>query len=182
MKRVLIITYYWPPSGGAGVQRWLKMVKYLPQFGWKPVVFTAKDAEYPIIDESLQKDVPPEAEIIRQPIWEPYDLYKKVIGQKKEEKVYSGFLSEKKKPGFAQRASVWIRGNLFIPDARCFWIGPSRKFLIDHLKKSGGCHHQHGTTAHHAHDCAGCEKEIEHLAYRQAGSVDRRLPRSLDAD
>ena len=136
MKRVLIITYYWPPSGGAGVQRWLKMVKYLPQFGWKPVVFTAKDAEYPIIDESLQKDVPPEAEIIRQPIWEPYDLYKKVIGQKKEEKVYSGFLSEKKKPGFAQRASVWIRGNLFIPDARCFWIGPSRKFLIDHLKKN----------------------------------------------
>ncbi|MFI5135639.1 MAG: glycosyltransferase family 4 protein [Chitinophagales bacterium] len=136
MKRVLIISYYWPPSGGAGVQRWLKMVKYLPQFGWKPVVYTAKDAEYPIHDSSLEKDVPEEAEIIRQPIWEPYDLYKKVIGQKKEEKVYSGFLSEKKKPGLAQRASVWIRGNLFIPDARCFWIRPSRKFLIDYLKKN----------------------------------------------
>jgi glycosyltransferase involved in cell wall biosynthesis len=136
MKKVLVITYYWPPSGGAGVQRWLKMVKYLPQFGWKPVVFTAKDAEYPILDESLQKDVPPEAEIIRYPIWEPYDLYKRVIGQKKEEKVYSGFLSEKKRPGLAQRASVWIRGNLFIPDARCFWIKPSRKFLMDYLKKN----------------------------------------------
>jgi glycosyltransferase involved in cell wall biosynthesis len=135
MKRALIITYYWPPSGGAGVQRWLKMVKYLPQFGWKPVVFTAKDAEYPILDESLQKDVPPEAEIIRQPIWEPYDLYKKFIGQRKEEKVYSGFLSEERKPGFAQRASVWIRGNLFIPDARCFWIRPSSTFLTEYLKK-----------------------------------------------
>ncbi|MFI5134679.1 MAG: hypothetical protein ACHQD9_02380, partial [Chitinophagales bacterium] len=136
MKKVLILTYYWPPSGGAGVQRWLKMVKYLPQFGWQPIVYTAKDAEYPIHDPSLEKDVPKEAEVIRQKIWEPYDLYKKFIGQKKEEKVYSGFLSEKKKPGFAQRASVWIRGNLFIPDARCFWIKPSRKFLISYLKKN----------------------------------------------
>jgi len=136
LKRVLIITYYWPPSGGAGVQRWLKMTKYLPQFGWKPVVFTAKDAEYPIHDSSLEKDVSKEAEVIRYPIWEPYDLYKKLIGQKKEEKVYSGFMSEKKKPGFAQRLSVWIRGNLFIPDARCFWIRPSRKFLIDFLEKN----------------------------------------------
>ena len=136
MKRVLIITYYWPPSGGAGVQRWLKTVKYLPQFGWKPIVYTAKDAEYPILDSSLEKDIPQDAEVIRKKIWEPYDLYKKFIGQKKEEKVYSGFLSEKKKPGFAQRASIWIRGNLFIPDARCFWIRPSRKVLIDYLKKN----------------------------------------------
>ena len=118
------------------MQRWLKMTKYLPQYGWKPIVYTAKDAEYPILDESLQQDISPDAEVIRQPIWEPYDLYKKFIGQKKEEKVYSGFLSEKKKPGFAQRASVWIRGNLFIPDARCFWIKPSAKFLIDFLKKN----------------------------------------------
>ena len=136
MKRVLIISYYWPPSGGAGVQRWLKMSKYLPEYGWKPVIYTARDAEYPILDPSLEKDVTKEAEIIRRPIWEPYDLYKKVIGQKKEEKVYSGFMSEKKKPGLAQRMSVWIRGNLFIPDARRFWIRPSAKFLISYLKKN----------------------------------------------
>ena len=57
MKRVLIITYYWPPSGGSGVQRWLKMSKYLPENGWQPVIYTTKDAEYPIVDTSLEKDV-----------------------------------------------------------------------------------------------------------------------------
>ena len=72
MKRVLIITYYWPPSGGSGVQRWLKMSKYLPEFDWQPVIYTTENAEYPMIDPSLEKDVPADMEVIRRPIVEPY--------------------------------------------------------------------------------------------------------------
>jgi hypothetical protein len=72
-KSVLIITYYWPPSGGSGVQRWLKFVKYLPSFGYTPYVFTPENPAFYVRDHSLEKDVPPEAEIIRFPIWEPYE-------------------------------------------------------------------------------------------------------------
>ena len=136
MKKVLIITYYWPPSGGAGVQRWLKFVKYLREFGWEPIVYTPENPEAPAIDNSLQKDVPKNITILKTKIWEPYNLYKSFIGQKKSDKINAGFLSEKKKPGLAEKISVWIRGNWFIPDARKFWIKPSVNFLSDYLKKN----------------------------------------------
>ena len=135
MNRVLIITYYWPPSGGSGVQRWLKMSKYLPENGWQPVIYTTEDAEYPIVDVSLEKDVAPEAEVIRRPIIEPYTFYKKFLGIKKEETVKMGFIEEKKKKeGWKSRLSLWIRGNLFIPDARCWWVKPSVRYLKEYLK------------------------------------------------
>ena len=134
MKRVLIITYYWPPSGGSGVQRWLKMSKYLPENGWQPVIYTTKDAEYPIVDPSLEKDVIPEVEVIRRPIIEPYTLYKKFLGIKKEDTIKAGFASEKKKSGWKENLSVWIRGNCFIPDARCWWVKPSVRYLKEYLK------------------------------------------------
>ena len=136
MKRVLIITYYWPPSGGSGVQRWLKMSKYLPENGWQPVIYTPEEGEYPILDPSLEKDVSPEAEIIRRPIVEPYTLYKKFLGSKKEETVKAGFIKEKgKKHGWKENLSLWIRGNLFIPDARCWWVKPSVRYLKSYLKQ-----------------------------------------------
>lgn len=135
MKRVLIITYYWPPSGGSGVQRWLKMSKYLPENGWQPVIYTAENAEYPVEDSSLEKDVCPEAEVIRRPIVEPYNFYKKFLGLKKEQKVKTGFIDETgKQKGWKERLSVWIRGNFFIPDARCWWVKPSVRFLRKYLK------------------------------------------------
>lgn len=135
MKRVLIITYYWPPSGGSGVQRWLKMSKYLPAFGWQPVIYTAENAEYPVEDPSLEKDVCPEAEVIRRPIIEPYNLYKKFLGIKKEQKVKAGFINETgNQKGWKENISIWIRGNLFIPDARCWWIRPSVHYLKNYLK------------------------------------------------
>lgn len=136
LKKVLIITYYWPPSGGAGVQRWLKMSKYLPELGWDPVIYTALNAEYPVIDKSLEKDVLPGIKVIRRPIWEPYSWYKRFTGQKQEEKVYSGFLTEEQPKSLTQELSIWIRGNFFIPDARCFWIKPSVKFLLHELSKN----------------------------------------------
>ena len=117
MKKVLIITYYWPPSGGAGVQRWLKFVKYLREFGWEPIVYTPENPEAPAIDDSLLKDIPTNLTVIKKPIWEPYNLYKSFIGQKRGEKINAGFLTEKKKTGVAEKISVWISGNLFIPDA-----------------------------------------------------------------
>lgn len=136
MKRVLIITYYWPPSGGSGVQRWLKMSKYLPENGWQPVIYTAKDAEYPVEDPSLEQDVAPEAEVIRRPIVEPYTFYKKFLGMQKGEKVKAGFINEgTKKSGWKENLSVWLRGNLFIPDARCWWIKPSVRYLSKYLKE-----------------------------------------------
>lgn len=135
MKRVLIITYYWPPSGGSGVQRWLKMSKYLPENGWQPVIYTAEGAEYPVEDASLERDVTPEAEVIRRPIVEPYNFYKKFLGIKKGEKVKAGFINEgAKKSGWKESLSVWLRGNLFIPDARCWWIKPSVRYLSKYLK------------------------------------------------
>ena len=136
MKRVLIITYYWPPSGGSGVQRWLKMAKYLPEHGWQPVIYTAEGAEYPVEDPSLEKDVNPETEVIRRPITEPYSFYKKFLGMKKEQKVKSSFIDETgNKQGWKERLSVWIRGNFFIPDARCWWVKPSVRYLKTYLKE-----------------------------------------------
>ena len=136
MQRVLIITYYWPPSGGSGVQRWLKMSKYLPENGWQPVIYTADDAEYPVEDKSLEQDVASEAEVIRRPIVEPYTFYKKFLGMKKGDKVKAGFINEgAKKSGWKENLSVWLRGNFFIPDARCWWIKPSVRFLSKYLKE-----------------------------------------------
>ena len=134
-KRVLILTYYWPPSGGAGVQRWLKFVKYLRGFGWEPIVYTPENPEFPEVDESLYGDVPENLSIVRTPITEPYSAYKTLIGRKKGEKISPGFLSEKKRNPLAENLSVWIRGNFFIPDARMFWIRPSVKFLLSYLKE-----------------------------------------------
>jgi glycosyltransferase involved in cell wall biosynthesis len=134
-KKVLIITYYWPPSGGSGVQRWLKFVKYLPQFGWTPYVFTPENPSLTIQDESLLADVPPEAEVIKFPIWEPYKSFSKLSGifsKGKLESNQTGFVSVKRQSLF-QQISTWIRGNVFIPDPRVFWVRPSARFLHDFI-------------------------------------------------
>lgn len=137
MKKVLIITYYWPPSGGAGVQRWLKFVKYLRQFGWEPVVFTPENPEFPSIDNSLEQDIPEGVEVITNKIWEPYQFYKKFTGKSKKDKIQSGFLSEKNNRfEILEQFAIWLRGNLFIPDARRFWIKPSVKYLSKYLKNN----------------------------------------------
>lgn len=120
MKKVLIVTYYWPPSGGPGVQRWLKFVKYLPDLGYEPIVITVDPAiaTYPITDESLLKEVPQKLKVIRTATREPYGIYKKLSGRKKVP--YSGFTNEPS-TGFFSKVSRFIRGNLFVPDARIGW-------------------------------------------------------------
>ncbi len=134
-KRVLIISYYWTPAGGGGVQRWVKFVKYFREFGWEPVVYTVSNGDYPILDSTLEKEVPEGVEVIRTPIWEPYDLYKTITGKKKGEKIDANFLSEGKKWSWKEKIGVFVRGNFFIPDARCFWVKPSVRYLSDYLKR-----------------------------------------------
>jgi len=133
-KKVLIIAYYWPPSGGSGVQRWLKFVKYLPGFGWTPYVFTPENPSFAVRDESLLKDVPPEAEVIKFPIWEPYGAFNKVSSAVGETKSAGQTLVYGKEKTFFQRVTTWIRGNLIIPDPRIFWVRPSVSFLSDFLR------------------------------------------------
>lgn len=135
-KKVLIITYYWPPSGGSGVQRWLKFVKYLAPLGWEPIVYTPENPSFTIQDKSLLNDIPSKVQVIKSPIWEPYDLFfsvSKLFGKKKVNQ--SDFISTGKKSAFAKLSS-WIRGNFFIPDARVFWVRPSVTFLNDFIRKN----------------------------------------------
>lgn len=137
-KKVLIVTYYWPPSGGSGVQRWLKFVKYLPQVGWEPYVFTPENPSFAVQDESLLRDVPSEARVIRFPIWEPYDAFhwlSNIFGSSKKTKGIVHVTASKKKSLF-QLVGTWVRGNLFIPDPRRFWIRPSVNFLEDFIRSN----------------------------------------------
>ena len=136
MKKVLIITYYWPPTGGAGVQRWLKFSKYFRQFGWEPVIYTPSNPDFPIHDETLLKDIPENITVLKTSITEPYDIYRKIMRKKKTETVNQGFLSEGKENTWLQSAMIWVRGNFFIPDARKFWIKPSIAYLSDYVQKN----------------------------------------------
>lgn len=133
-KKILIITYYWPPAGGPGVQRWLKFAKYLPEFGWKPVIYTPENPSYPLLDESLMKDVPKDLEIVKTKIWEPYQLAEKL--NKSNKKFKAGQFDVGKNQSWKSKLSIWVRGNFFIPDARVFWVKPSVKFLEQYLKEN----------------------------------------------
>lgn len=132
-KRVLIITYYWPPSGGSGVQRWLKFAKYLPEAGWEPVIFTPENPDFDLKDESLLGEVPQHLEVMKFPIWEPYQLFSRIKGTSK---THPGRLLEQKEKGVLEKIAIWMRANLIVPDPRVYWVKPSVKFLTD-LVKSG---------------------------------------------
>lgn len=131
-KKIVIITYYWPPAGGPGVQRWLKFAKYLPEFGWQPIIFTPENPSYPLLDKSLMKDVPENLEIIKTKIWEPYQLAEKL--NKSNKKFKAGQFDVGNNQSWKSKLSIWVRGNFFIPDARVFWVNPSVKFLEQYLK------------------------------------------------
>ena len=130
MKRLLIITYYWPPTGGSGVQRWVKFSKYLPEFGWQPVVYTPENPEQLARDESLLADVPACAEVVKTHISEPYEIYRRLTGGKQGQEVNP---VNAQKKNWKQRLSLWVRGNCFIPDPRVGWVRPSVRFLKKYL-------------------------------------------------
>ena len=122
-KKVLIVTYYFPPSGGSGVQRTLKFVKYLREFGWEPVVLTARDADYPVYDESLFSEVPEGVRVYRSRIWEPYRFYRKLTGRQASESTDIAALTRdvETQRRFSERLSEWVRAAFFVPDGRVGW-------------------------------------------------------------
>lgn len=134
--KVLIITYYWPPAGGPGVQRWLKFVKYLPDFGIEPIVYIPENPTYPLVDEGLLAEVNPNVTILRQRITEPY-AWASAFSKSSTKKISSGIIPNKKKQSFLQRIMLWVRGNLFIPDARVLWVKPSVNYLSKYIKENG---------------------------------------------
>ncbi|MBT8298205.1 MAG: glycosyltransferase family 4 protein [Maribacter sp.] len=133
MKKVLIITYYWPPAGGPGVQRWLKFVKYLPDFDITPIVYAPENPSYPIVDASFDSDIPKEVTIYKYPVKEPYWLAK-LISRKHAKRISSGIIKAKNQ-SFIEKTMLWVRGNFFIPDARIHWVKPSVKFLSEIIEK-----------------------------------------------
>lgn len=135
MQKVLVITYYWPPAGGPGVQRWLKFVKYLPDFGIEPIVYIPENPSYPIIDEQLVGEIPSGIKILKQPIKEPY-AWASLLSKKKTKTISSGIIPEKN-PTLLEKLLLWIRGNMFIPDARKFWVKPSIEFLSKFIGEEG---------------------------------------------
>jgi glycosyltransferase involved in cell wall biosynthesis len=133
VKKVLIITYYWPPSGGGGVQRWLKFVKYIRDFGWEPVIYTPDNPDFELQDETLSEDVPDGITVLKKPIWEPFAAYRMLLGKKAVQK--QGVVAGAKGSLFSS-LSIWIRGNYFIPDSRIFWVRSSVNYLTKYLRKN----------------------------------------------
>ncbi|HAV55013.1 MAG TPA: glycosyl transferase family 1, partial [Aequorivita sp.] len=134
MKRALIITYYWPPAGGPGVQRWLKFVKYFREFGVEPIVYAPENPNYPLVDEKFASEIPSDIEVLKQPINEPY-RFAKLFSKKKTKQMSSGIIS-KKEISAVEKLMLYVRGNFFIPDARVGWVKPSVKFLSKYIAEN----------------------------------------------
>lgn len=117
-KKVLIITYYWPPAGGPGVQRSLKFAKYLRDYGWEPIILTVNNGEYPATDYSLEKEIPEGIKIYKTKTIEPFNIYKKISGKKN----IDTYVLSNKEGGLFSKVSKWIRLNIFIPDGRIGWL------------------------------------------------------------
>jgi hypothetical protein len=134
-KKLLIITYYWPPAGGPGVQRWLKFVKYLPDFDIQPIVYVPENPTYPIVDEGLLNEVSDKAIILKNKIFEPYQLAG-IFSKKQTQKISSGIIPAAKKQSVLEKLLLWVRGNLFIPDARKYWVKPSVAYLKKYIQEN----------------------------------------------
>ena len=134
-KKLLIITYYWPPAGGPGVQRWLKFVKYLPDFNIQPIIYIPENPTYPIIDKGLESEVSDKVIILKNKIFEPYGLAS-FFGKDKTKKISSGIIPNQKKQSFLEKTLLWVRGNIFIPDARFLWVKPSVSYLKKYIQEN----------------------------------------------
>ena len=122
--KVLILTYYWPPSGGAGVQRWLKFAKYFPESGWDPIILTVDPARaaYPVTDNSLTDELPAKIKVHKTPVFDYFSIYKK-----DKTRIPSAGFANNSDNTFKGKVLRFIRGNFFIPDPRRGW----NKFAYD---------------------------------------------------
>ena len=126
--KALIIAYYWPPSGGPGVQRWLKLSNYLLENNIKPIIYTPENPRYPFLDYSFLDDINSEIEVIKAPIFEPFSFFNKIVN-----KIRRGGVPNYKDQSLIEKFLIYIRGNFLIPDSRIFWVKPSTKFLSKYL-------------------------------------------------
>lgn len=148
MKKILIISYYWPPNTGSGVQRWLKFSKYLVDFNWSPIIVTPKNPYIELKDSELINDVSDKIKVIKLPIWEPYSFKDKLFGKDKKSQT-SGLIS--KENTFKDKLLNWVRGNLFIPDPKKYWVNPTvnslksiiREQRINYIVSTGPPHSMH---------------------------------------
>lgn len=134
MKTVLVIAYHFPPGGGPGVQRVLKHVTYLRECGWRPIVMTVENGDFPARDESLLAKIPSDVHVVRVPILEPYDIYRSFMGRGSAAIDVNVNKSGDQRRGWKERLAEWIRATFFIPDARVGWMltaVKAAKHLID---------------------------------------------------
>lgn len=134
-SRVLIVTYYWPPSGGGGVQRWLKLTRYLPEFGVEPTVYTPSQPDFQVLDESLSADVHPDVKVWKRKVWEPYGIFRLLKGGKFGKDAVNAGTFHDESTSWLSRLALWIRGNIFLPDPRVFWVRPSVRYLSRQFEK-----------------------------------------------
>ena len=134
MRKVLIVCYYWPPAGGPGVQRWLKFATYLKEFQITPILFVPENPNYPLVDPSLVDQIPQDLRVIKHPIFEPYG-WASLFAKKKTRRISSGIIPKKGKQTLVERIMLWVRGNLFIPDARKFWVKPAIRAIKEIIRE-----------------------------------------------
>ncbi|MHC5353827.1 glycosyltransferase family 4 protein [Myroides sp. LJL115] len=134
-QKVLIISYYWPPAGGPGVQRWLKFVKYLPDFNYQPVVYIPSNPTYAMVDNHMEQDLGKDVTIIKNKISEPYKLAK-LFWPTQSSTLSAGMIPSIRKQTKTDKFLLAIRGNFFIPDARIGWVDTSVEFLKEYLSKN----------------------------------------------
>ncbi|MFA6026244.1 MAG: glycosyltransferase family 4 protein [Ignavibacteriaceae bacterium] len=129
MKKVLFLTYYWPPSGKASLHFPLQLIKHLNEFGWQSTVATVAEETFTQKDDSLIAEIPPEIKVHKIKSFEPFNLYRKFIGKSEAEPLIASETISKEKKNLSHRISIWVRMNLFIPDARIGWYPFAVKFL-----------------------------------------------------
>lgn len=136
MKKVLLITYYWPPSGSASSHWPLAIAKHLPKFGWEPIILTIDEENFSTKDFSLLKTVPEEIKVIRSKANDPFSFYKSFIGKKKNDLLSSSEVISTENKSLRHRIAIWIRMNLFVPDARVGWYFSATKMISKYLESN----------------------------------------------
>ncbi len=133
-RKILIVTYYWPPSGGVGVQRWMNYALALQKEGWEPIIYTPQNPQFEIQDRSVLEKVK-NIRVIKTKIWEPFRFFHALTGGKNKGQVQQGLVLEKKNSSWKDKLAVWVRGNLIVPDPRKYWVKSSVRFLVDFIRK-----------------------------------------------
>ncbi|MDP4175400.1 MAG: glycosyltransferase [Bacteroidota bacterium] len=136
MKRVLFITFYWPPSGKATIHWPLKIIGHLPEFQWQPTVLTVNEDTFSAKDESLLSQISPDLEVIKTDYFDPFKYYRKLLGKDPNEPLVASETISKTNKSLAHRLSIWIRMNLFVPDARVGWFRQGVKKGSEYLRQN----------------------------------------------